>query len=169
MRANRPGSGPGSRRSFGRKGQAATEYLYTYGWIFLTVIVVGGVLIYFNVTKARTIIPVDCSLFAGLECLDSSVDETLLSIEIVNGLGFAIGNITMNITGTCNSSANTSDINPYGNINVMLANKQARFTFECQNLTNMKIAERIQIGYINVESGQPHSKVGKLEYLPVGQ
>jgi hypothetical protein len=111
----------------------------------------------------------ECTFLSGISCLDADVEETLLSLVVVNEFGFALGNISMNITGTCNSSANTTDGNPYGNLNVLLANKQATYVFECQNLTNMRVTERINMDYRNVETGQQHIKVGKLEYSPTGQ
>jgi hypothetical protein len=52
---------------------------------------------------------------------------------------------------------------------VLLVNQQATYVFECQNITNMRLTEHIGMGYINVETGQQHIKVGKLEYSPTGQ
>ena len=152
----------------GRKAQAATEYLHTYGWVFLAAIVLAGTALYFNVTRTQYIFPVECSFLSGLNCMDVGVDETLLKINLVNEFGFAIANITMNVTGTCNSTANTTDGNPEGNLNVLLANKQTTYTFVCQNLTNMKLTELISINYRNVETDQFHDKVGKLQYSPTG-
>ena len=152
-----------------KKAQVAIEYIHTYGWIFLTALVVGGVLIYYNVSNAKHIVPMECTFLSGINCLDASVDESLLSLSLVNELGFAVSNITMSVNGTCNSTANTTDGNPYGNPNVMLANHQYILLFECQNLTNMRLSETIEMRYVNVETGQQHVKVGKLDYSPTGQ
>lgn len=153
-------------RGKGRKAQVAMEYIHTYGWILLAVMALGGMLFYYNISRADYLVPHGCSFLSGINCLGSDVEEDLLKISVVNEFGFAISNISITITGTCNSTANTTDGNPHGNLNVMLANKQTIYTFECQNLTGMEVVEHIDMSYVNVESGQPHFKVGKLEYSP---
>jgi hypothetical protein len=145
------------------------EYIHTYGWIILSVIMIGGVALYFNVSRAQYLIPLECSFLSGISCLDAVPEETTLTFSLVNELGFAISNITMNVTGTCNSSANTTDGNSYGNLNVLLANQQAIYILDCQNLTNMRVEEVISFGYVSVDSGQGHVKVGKLQFSPTGQ
>jgi len=162
-----------------KKAQVAIEYIHTYGWVFLTALVVGGVLIYYNVGNAKHIVPMECTFLSGINCLDAGVDQfynnetnssgSLLSLSLVNEFSFAVSNITMSVNGTCNSTANTTDGNPYGNPNVMLANHQYSLLFECQNLTNMRLSETIEMRYVNVETGQQHVKVGKLEFSPTGQ
>jgi hypothetical protein len=103
-----------------------------------------------------------------LGCIDAVVDETLVSFVVVNEFGFGISNMSLSLIGTCNSTANTSDGNPYGNLNVLLANQQTTYVFDCTNLTNMQVREVIEVNYTNVETGRTHVKVGKLEYSPTG-
>ena len=155
-------------RHMNKKAQAAMEFMHTYGWVILAVIVLGGTMLYYSASSATTFLPLECSFLSGINCLDASVDETLLSIAVVNEFGFAISNITANIIGTCNSTANTTEGNPYNNPHVLLANKQADFVFECQNLTGMRVTEHIVFTYRNVETDQLHLKRGKLEYSPTG-
>jgi hypothetical protein len=151
-----------------RKAQAAMEYVHTYGWIILSVVVLGGVMMYYNVSKVQQILPLECEFLSGLSCLDADVEGTQLSLVVVNGFGFALSNVSINLTGTCNSTANTTPGNPYGNLNVLLENKQAVYVFDCPNLTNMKVQETISVGYWNVETGKQHIKIGKLYYSPTG-
>ena len=101
----------------GKRAQAAIEYVHTYGWIFMSAMVLGGALLYFNLSGAQGLVPTGCQFLSGISCLDVDVDETLLSIVIVNEFGFDISNITVNMTGTCNSTANTTDGNPFSNPN----------------------------------------------------
>ncbi|MBW2964805.1 hypothetical protein KY363_05065 [Candidatus Woesearchaeota archaeon] len=152
----------------GKKGQAVLEYVHTYGWVLLAMVMIGGVLLYFNVTKAQQFVPLECSFLSGLSCLDAEVEDSFLSISVVNEFGFVLSNVSVNITGTCNSTANTTDGNPYGNLNVLLENQQARYVFECQNLTNMKLAERVVFSYRSLGTAEQHLKYGRLHYSPVG-
>jgi hypothetical protein len=156
------------KRIRGRKAQAAMEYVHTYGWILLSVIVLGGVLLYYNISKVQQILPMECAFLSGLSCLDADVDGTQLSFVVVNGFGFALSNVSMNMTGTCNSTANTTPGNPYGNLNVLLENQQAIYVFDCPDMTNMKLEEKISVSYRNIETGEQHVKVGKLYYSPTG-
>ncbi|MBW2996825.1 hypothetical protein KY349_00625 [Candidatus Woesearchaeota archaeon] len=156
------------RKRLNRKAQAATEFIHTYGWVILAIIVLGGAMLYYNTSRATYFLPLECSFLSGVNCLDADVDQTLLSIVVVNEFGFVMSNITANMTGTCNSTANTTDGNPYGNLNVLLANQQTLYVFECQNISGMRVTEHITFGYRNVETGQEHIKKGKLEYSPTG-
>lgn len=142
------------------------EFVHTYGWIILSMIILSGVMIYYTMSNPAKVIPKECSFTTGIGCLDFQVDESLLKIEIVNKFGFAISNITANMTGTCNSTANTTEHNPHNNPRAMLMNMQETLTFECQNLTGKQIEEQIRIGYRSVESDQTHWKIGRLEYKP---
>jgi hypothetical protein len=159
---------PWAKKRIGKKAQAATEYVHTYGWILLAVLVIGGATLYFNMSRTTYLIPLECSFLSGIECLDAGASDTLLSLVVVNELGFAVSNITLNMTGTCNSTANTTDGNPYGNPNVLLANQQATFVVECQNISNMRLEEHIKFAYRNVETDQMHLKAGRLDYSPTG-
>jgi hypothetical protein len=157
----------GSKKQIGKKAQAATEYLHTYGWVFLTALVIGGVLIYHNFGSAKSVLPNECIFLSGIRCIDVMTDNTLLSIAVINEFGFDINNVEIAVSGTCNSTANTTDGNPFGNLNVLLANTQAIYILECQNLSNTKISELITVDYVNVATGEAHVKVGKLDYSPL--
>jgi hypothetical protein len=167
-----------NRKMRGKKSQVAMELIHTYGWVVLMALVVGGVLLYYNLSNIRRIIPTECTFLSGVSCLDAVVEEyydnetnvsgSLLTLSLTNGLGFAVSNISVNVTGACNSTANTSDGNPYGNPAVLLESQQSTFVFECQNLTGTTFSEVMSLTYVNVETGQRHVKVGRLDYSPTG-
>ncbi len=149
-----------------KKSQVALEFIHTYGWVLISVTVVAGALIYFNLTGISHIIPLTCTFLSGINCLDSTVEDNLVSIVVLNEFGFALSNVSLTLTGTCNTTANTTDGNIYNNLNVLLTNKKATYVFECQNLSGLQIEEKINITYVNIETNQEHIKVGKLEYSP---
>ena len=53
-----------------RKGQAALEFLSTYGWAILIILVMIGALSYFGVTNPRQYLPDKCLFKTGLSCSD---------------------------------------------------------------------------------------------------
>lgn len=72
-----------------KKGQAAMEFLMTYGWAILVVLVVIGALAYFGVLNPQQFLPKKCQFSTGLTCVDHIVrysDDTM-DILISNGLG----------------------------------------------------------------------------------
>jgi hypothetical protein len=157
-----------SRSSIFRSGksQVAMEYMHTYGWIFVSALLLIGALYYYNVTHGDELIENSCIFLSGIKCLDVGVEDNLLSLVVLNGLGFSVSNISFAVEGTCNSTANTTDGNPYGNPVVLLSNQQSVFIFDCQNLTGLKLEENLGFSYMSVESGQVHVKAGSMRYYP---
>jgi len=69
-----------------RKGQAAMEFLMTYGWAILVVIVAVGALAYFGVLNPSKLLPEKCSFPAGMDCVGKA------SISATNGITFVLAN-----------------------------------------------------------------------------
>jgi hypothetical protein len=69
-----------------RKGQAAMEYLMTYGWAILVIVIVLAALLYLGVFNVQP--PETCMFSPGLSCktfyLPSGTDH--LALTVVNGL-----------------------------------------------------------------------------------
>ena len=71
----------------GRKGQAAMEFLMTYGWAILVVLVVIGALAYFGVLSPSTLLPEKCTFPVSLSCTDHSISGTAITLILQNGAG----------------------------------------------------------------------------------
>ena len=78
-----------------RKAQAAMEFLMTYGWAILVVLIVIGALAYFGVLDPQRLLPPRCTLPPGMLCKDYVVSQAddEIRLEVQNGLGRAI-NVT---------------------------------------------------------------------------
>jgi len=61
-----------------RKGQAALEFLTTYGWAFLVILVMIGALAYFGVLDVGRLVPESCQLDSSLECTSYAVYQAKL-------------------------------------------------------------------------------------------
>lgn len=61
-----------------RKAQAAMEFLMTYGWAILVVLVAIGALAYFGVLSPEKFLPEKCVIASGsgLFCADFAADDT---------------------------------------------------------------------------------------------
>lgn len=53
-----------------RKSQAALEFLTTYGWAFLVILIMIGTLAYFGILSPSKILPARCNFGSELECVD---------------------------------------------------------------------------------------------------
>lgn len=71
-----------------KRGQAAMEFLMTYGWAILVVLVVIGALAYFGVLSPKKLLPDKCTLPPGLLCDDYALSaDGGVQMVIANGLG----------------------------------------------------------------------------------
>ncbi len=74
----------------GKKAQAAMEFLMTYGWAILVVLVVIGALAYFGVLSPGRLLPDRCTLPPGVTCEDYTISGGVLTMIVSNGLGDTI-------------------------------------------------------------------------------
>ena len=71
-----------------KKAQAAMEFLMTYGWAILVVLVAIGALAYFGVLSPDKMLPEKCiiSSGSGLFCDKFSVGTNFITIKVKNSL-----------------------------------------------------------------------------------
>ena len=135
-----------------KKSQAAMEFLMTYGWAILVVLVAIGALAYFGVLSPDRFLPAKCTLPAGVACVDFNIDATTVNVVLRNGLGFDLSGVTIAVSG-CTSPAG-----------VALGNgAQATFTATACGLTSgNKYSGDVNVSYTNVDTTLTHKVVGSL-------
>jgi len=91
-----------------RKGQAALEFLTTYGWAFIVILVMIGALAYFGVLNPSKVLPNKCIVEAGFSCKEYQILNNQVDIILANGKGsgFTIKRVNAtsdagDISGTC--------------------------------------------------------------------
>jgi uncharacterized protein (UPF0333 family) len=98
-----------------RKGQAAMEFLMTYGWAILAAVIAIAVLAYFGVFSPGRYVPDACTLSPPLGCdTDNSIatgSVNMLNLTVTNT---GADDITIvNVTATnCNTGEGNFVINP---------------------------------------------------------
>lgn len=55
------------------KSQAAFEFLTTYGWAFLVILIMVGTLAYFGILNPSQVLPSRCTIGAEFQCLDYQI------------------------------------------------------------------------------------------------
>lgn len=76
-----------------KKGQAAMEFLMTYGWAILVVLAAIGALAYFGVLSPDRFLPDKCTANPPFACTEYKVDETQVYFKLQNSAGVAV-NVT---------------------------------------------------------------------------
>ena len=86
-----------------KRAQAAMEFLMTYGWAILVVLIAIGALAYFGVLNPDRFLPEKCVLStgSGLYCDDYSAIDNQVTIRVKNILteSVVINYIDLNVTG----------------------------------------------------------------------
>ena len=91
------------KNTFSRSGQAAMEFLMTYGWAILVVLAAIAALAYFGVLSPEKFLPEKCVLEPGLACIQHKIEPTQSTLVITNSKGYTI--ILSSITvGSCSKT-----------------------------------------------------------------
>ena len=73
-----------------KRGQAAMEFLMTYGWAILVVIIAIGALAYFGVLNPGKQAPTACTMQAGFFCEDFNIVSNGVNLVLLNSLPYDI-------------------------------------------------------------------------------
>ena len=78
------------------KAQAAFEFLTTYGWAFLVILIMVGTLAYFGILTPSQVLPSRCTIGAEFQCLDHQVAagplaaDNTVRFRLKNGVGESV-------------------------------------------------------------------------------
>ena len=146
---------------FTNKGQAALEFIMTYGWAILVVLVAIGALAYFGVLSPDRLLPNKCLLQSGLSCTDSKVSRNAITVRVTNSLGADLTNVTMFTYGCATAGAipNNASSGP-----VTLNNGDSGvYTWNCAtSLSGTKYSSSLSMTYNSVDSGIGHTINGTM-------
>lgn len=138
-----------------RKAQAAIDFVMTYGWAMMMVMVAIGALAYFGVLSPDKLVGEKCVFPSGISCLDhlaSGVDQAIL-VTVKNNLGHDITGISVIATGCTVEDSQQSLINEHF----------IEFTPSgCALTAGQKYNGDVNITYTNADTGITHKKQGTL-------
>jgi len=137
-----------------RKGQAAMEFLMTYGWAILAAVIAIGVLAYFGVFNPGRFMPKACTLAAPLGCADSKISATNISLVIRNGAGEEMEIREISITN-CNMT------NPVS-INMSTGNTTGVYELICGSSLSGKFRGDITVKYKRTDTTFVETSTGTI-------
>lgn len=124
-----------------KKGQAAMEFIMTYGWAILVVLVAIAALAYFGVLSPGKYLPEKCVPAAGIGCTSFKATTTGVDLILQNALGKDIVVTAINIPdATCSDTFNTTLVN----------GADATFSISCTLTSGSKINSDLTITYDEV-------------------
>ena len=155
-----------------KKGQAALEFLMTYGWAILVVLVSIGALAYFGVLSPEKFLPAKCILQSGITCLDHKATSTTLptgvTIYIQNNIGYDIDQIDVS-TSSCGAglgkfsylgippgAVGSSGATTLGN------GAQGTYFLPCTFTSTSKYSGQLNVSYRVIETQITHNNVGSI-------
>jgi hypothetical protein len=158
-----------------KKGQAAMEFLMTYGWAILVVIAAIAALAYFGVLDPARLLPERCQFPAGMDCIDkasivgesaAAANDGTVTVALRNNQGFpVVVSLASATVGSCTTSglavgAGTT----VGAMNQTVPNNEV-FRVElsgCDLTAGSKFDGDFTVSYTNTESGLSNQAVGSV-------
>ena len=148
-----------------KRGQAAMEFLMTYGWAILVVLAAIGALAYLGVlgpTKLQCVGPAD------MDCIDKPIVSTdKFSFAFRNNLGYAINITGAEVTGDCtplivNISTESGDpVEVFDDADgwIRIPNEQnAIILVNCfEEVFNERVSSEVKLEYTSSKSGPSES------------
>ncbi len=129
-----------------RKGQAAMEFLMTYGWAILVVLVAIGALAYFGVLSPEQFLPEKCTIStgSGLFCEDFAIDDSAtVRLNVKNILTEGITGVVVVLT---NGGGGTGSCTNAVGVNIA-ADATSPITLVCSPVLSEKVKADLAITY----------------------
>jgi hypothetical protein len=146
------------------RAQAAMEFLMTYGWALLVVLIVISALAYFGVLSPGNLVSERCSFEAGLGCSDFQAGSNGVSVQVQNNLGrtITVQSVSFNsdaLSGPC-AAYDVNAVIAHGGTAKVYASDSA----SCQvvDTGRQKNSYDVALKYIFSESSLPHKAAGTL-------
>lgn len=148
-----------------KRAQAALEFLTTYGWAFLVILIMISTLAYFGVLKPSRLLPDRCSFGAEFECKDfqiSQADDTI-KVKLKNNAGDAIAVNSMSVSTesaialNCTGAPDFTGVWPLGGIRDFIFTECN--THEVGFVSGDKGKVSIKLSYYSIRSGSDYSHI----------
>jgi uncharacterized protein (UPF0333 family) len=137
------------------KGQAAMEFLMTYGWAILAAIIAIGVLAYFGVFSPGRFVQDSYFIGAPFGANAGKVNVTGITLDVQNGAGETVNITTVSISGISGCTALTygQNIAPGGS---------AVVTVPCNLTLDATVRGNINVNYLRQTSTIELSSTGTI-------
>ena len=143
-----------------KRGQAAMEFLMTYGWAILVVLVAIGALAYFGVLSPGNYLPSSCTIAPGIGCDDFKITATGAQVILRNGLGEDLTTVDVAIAG-CTDSAEADGDDTWTDGEVLGGADGIVLTLCTNGVAGARFKSDVTITYTSA-SGISHTETGSI-------
>ncbi|MDP6648176.1 MAG: hypothetical protein QGH34_02180 [Candidatus Woesearchaeota archaeon] len=157
-----------------KRGQAALEFLTTYGWAFLVILIMMSALAYFGVLNPTKLLPERCNFGAEISCnkdfmLVKKSNEGTIIMRFSNGVGTHITVTAVEVVsdlnvGTCTAKiGDTTPAEPTNDHPISWPSGETiTLTVDCDTGTNLieneKVKFNMEIDYFPSSAGPVYEK-----------
>ncbi len=132
----------------GKKAQGALEFLMTYGWAFLVILIMIGALAYFGVLNPTKFLPERCNFGQEIKCQDFMINRTgdavTAQISLVNTKGNTI-QLILGGESTCTAdgwNSNGNVVNASGSTGNITWDAKQKIRLICTNPNGIPFASK---------------------------
>ncbi len=145
-----------------KSGQAAMEFLMTYGWALLVVLIAIAALAYFGLLNPSKFLPDKVTIAPGLTVSQASIDENTVVLAVGNGLGDTLRDFVITLDD-CNGETASSII--YSRFKAG-DTKLIAIPCDTTQFTNSKFKSDLVVDYTTKKLNHEltHSKKGELNW-----
>ena len=148
-----------------RKGQAAMEFLMTYGWAILVVLAAIGALAYFGVLSPDRFLPDKCTATPPFSCTQFKVQNNNVILTVQNSAGVDMSSVQIYLTG--NDGANCWPlVSGTPDAVAAVANGDAKtvtYTIACPATTGLRWKGNFSINYTKTGESLSHLTTGSIQ------
>jgi hypothetical protein len=148
-----------------KKAQSALEFLTTYGWAFLVILIMIGALAYFGILNPSRYLPDRCTVTPGIECMEFEIAQDADTLVATIVLGNKMGHSIAEFSATAASETGTGDCDfvnrPNGDDIDGAILQDTSFTLECML--------EARDGLTHPRPGTKHKVSFNIVYTPSGR
>ena len=154
------------------RAQAALEFLTTYGWAFLVILIMIGTLAYFGILSPSKLLPNRCNMGSEFQCLDYQLSESgatsAVKIRLKNNLGEPITVPSLDV-GSEGAVSLVCTTNPGQQTNWKVGEVRDIVFGACTNMATVGLLKgekgkvNMTINYYSILSGSTYTKQVKGE------
>ena len=140
------------------RSQAAIDFVMTYGWAIMMVMVAIGALAYFGVLSPDKFFPNKCTLPSGIACVDFEARDagggaTALDISLRDSLGYDLSGVTVRASGC--TTPTTYPLIKNGEKDPRTLTVQ-----DCAFSIRQKYKGQVNVSFTNADTGVSHTFQG---------
>lgn len=149
------------------KGQSALEYLFTYGWALVVIVIVVAALFMLGILNPATYQQKTCTGFSRLAYQDHALhkDNNTFDIRFRNGTGSDINITDLTLSNSSQVNVSATDTATYGN--VVAAGAAQTLTYNADSAALVKTTHSVGDPYdmdvkiTYTQNGISHTEQGK--------